>query len=104
MMRDKIVLGESGKPFGKPWFYANWVVFCVAYIVAILQKHRNGQAPAVFGFCGIALISMAIHAVYTGYFVGRVTISREERPGAFGFSVILFFFLGLFWSLLTWAS
>ena len=84
-------------------FYANWVVFCVAYIVAILQRHRTDSCT-VFGFCGIALISMAIHAVYTGYFVVSVTISREEHPGAFGFSVILFVFLGLFWSLLTWAS
>ena len=85
---------ESRKPFDKLWFYANWVAFCVALIVPIVHKLRHPSGPALsrpLGLLGIVLASIAMHAIYAGYFAVREAVyTRENQPGAFWLSVIAF--------------
>jgi hypothetical protein len=90
---------EIEKTFDKPWFYTNWIAFSVALIIPVVYKVRHPQGPAPTGdflLFGLVLASIALHAVYAGYFAVREAVyKREERPGAYWLSVAAFCLLSL---------
>ncbi len=90
---------EIEKTFDKPWFYTNWIAFSVALIIPFIYKVRHPTGPAPTGdflLFGLVLASIALHAVYAGYFAVReARYVRKERPWAFWLSVGVFCLMSL---------
>ncbi|QUP56570.1 hypothetical protein GO998_23205 (plasmid) [Ralstonia syzygii] len=79
------------------WFTANWAVFFVSLVAMLLSSKAHGHFFHIScAFFGMALASIAAHAIHSGYFAIRDAVySRRDEPGSFWIGVASFIFFGL---------